>query len=99
MNAPQEKNWQHQLQSRAARLQRASNVLGSGLQGKTLSADRIADLLHTVIESGDRVCLEGNNQKQADFLAKALCALDPARVNNLHMLQSVLALPSHLDVF
>ena len=26
---------------------------------------------------GDRVCLEGNNQKQADFLAKALVKIDP----------------------
>jgi len=26
-------------------------------------------LLEAVIRSGDRVCLEGDNQKQADFLA------------------------------
>ncbi|MFL6719490.1 MAG: malonate decarboxylase subunit alpha, partial [Burkholderiaceae bacterium] len=62
-------------------------------------ADRIGDLLHQVIECGDRVCLEGNNQKQADFLGKALARLDPARINGLHMLLSVLALPEHLDVF
>jgi hypothetical protein len=36
---------------------------------------------------------KGNNQKQADFLGHALAHLDPARVN-LHMVQSVLALPS-----
>ncbi len=52
-----------------------------------------------VIEPGDRVCLEGNNQKQADFLAKALTQVDPALVHDLHMVQSVLALPEHLDVF
>ncbi len=47
----------------------------------------------------DRVCLEGNNQKQADFLARTLGAVDVAAVHDLHMVQSVLALPEHLDVF
>ena len=56
-------------------------------------------LLESVLECGDRVCLEGNNQKQADFLARALVQVDPARVHDLHMVQSVLSLPEHLDVF
>src|SRR6185436_15796529 len=59
----------------------------------------IVPLLESVIEPGDRVCLEGNNQKQADFLAKALTRVDPKLVHDLHMVQSVLALPEHLDVF
>ncbi len=98
MNAP-ERIWNHQQRNRAGRLERGRVVLGDTLRGKTLPAERIADLLHAVLECGDRVCLEGNNQKQADFLAKALADLDPARINRLHMLQSVLALPEHLDVF
>ena len=98
MNAPL-KIWDTQQRNRAARLQRGKQILGAGQQGKIVAANRIGDLLHTVIECGDRVCLEGNNQKQADFLAKALAALDPERINNLHMLQSVIALPEHLDVF
>jgi malonate decarboxylase alpha subunit len=56
-------------------------------------------LLPAVLESGDRVCLEGNNQKQADFLAKCLLKVDPSRVHNLHTVQSVLSLPEHLDIF
>src|SRR5207237_6727754 len=56
-------------------------------------------LLEEVILTGDRVCLEGDNQKQADFLARALTEVDVARVHDLHMVQSVLALPEHLDVF
>src|SRR6202012_2933564 len=40
-----------------------------------------------------------DNQKQADFLAAALAKVDPARVHDLHMVQSVLALPDHLAVF
>lgn len=93
MNAPLV--WDTQRRSRAARLERARRVT----PGKQVEAGNIGALLQAVIESGDRVCLEGNNQKQADFLARALTALDPAAVHDLHMVQSVLALPEHLDVF
>jgi malonate decarboxylase alpha subunit len=91
--------WNSRQTNRAARLARARSALGSPLSGKLLPAEQITDLLHQVLEPGDRVCLEGNNQKQADFLAKALTRLDPTRVNRLHMLLSVLALPEHLDIF
>jgi len=57
------------------------------------------DLLYAVIRSGDRVCLEGNNQKQADFLAKALVGVDPKRIHDLHMVQSSLVLPEHIELF
>jgi malonate decarboxylase alpha subunit len=93
------KAWNTLQANRAARVGRARAAVGAALDGKSVPASRIGDLLHSVIECGDRVCLEGNNQKQADFLAKALAGLDPARVNGIHMLQSVLALPEHLDVF
>ena len=85
--------------NREMRLGRAREALGSALSGKLLEAGAITELLHQVVESGDRVCLEGNNQKQADFLGKALANLDPARTLDLHMLQSVLAMPEHLDIF
>ncbi|MES2026305.1 MAG: malonate decarboxylase subunit alpha [Pseudomonadota bacterium] len=94
-----EREWNHQQKNRDARLTRAAATLGAALSGKLVAAERMTDLFHSVIESGDRVCLEGNNQKQADFLAGALCQLDPARVHDLHMLLSVLALPEHLDLF
>lgn len=66
---------------------------------KQVEHTRAKALLETVIQSGDRVCLEGNNQKQADFLSKTLSQCNPDVVNDLHIIQSVLALPSHLDVF
>ena len=91
--------WNTLQQNRNARLARAQAALGAALDGKALPAALAPELLHAVLECGDRVCLEGNNQKQADFLAQTLAALDPARINGLHMLQSVLALPEHLDVF
>jgi malonate decarboxylase alpha subunit len=98
VNAPA-KVWNTLQVNRAERLARVAQSLGAALDGKALPASRIGDLLHHVLECGDRVCLEGNNQKQADFLGKALASLDPTRINGLHMLQSVLALPEHLDVF
>jgi len=66
---------------------------------KVVSPDKVADLLYAVIHSKDRVTIEGNNQKQADFLARALAGLDPNRINNLHMVQSSVAMPEHIAVF
>ncbi|MEN5425523.1 malonate decarboxylase subunit alpha [Stenotrophomonas pennii] len=87
--------WNTLEQQRQQRLQRAAEA---GLQ-RVVPHARMTDLFEAVIEPGDRVCLEGNNQKQADFLAESLAQVDPTRVHHLHMVQSVLSLPSHLDVF
>ncbi|KAB7628603.1 malonate decarboxylase subunit alpha [Stenotrophomonas rhizophila] len=89
------RDWNTLADRRQARLQRATDA---GL-GRLVPHAEVPQLLHTVLEPGDRVCLEGNNQKQADFLAECLAQLDPAQVHGLHMVQSVLSLPSHLDVF
>jgi malonate decarboxylase alpha subunit len=89
------RDWNTLATRRQARLQRATDA---GL-GHLVPHAEVPRLLHTVLEPGDRVCLEGNNQKQADFLAECLAQLDPAQVHDLHMVQSVLSLPSHLDVF
>ena len=87
--------WNTLEQQRHQRLQRAAEA---GLQ-REVPHTRVIDLFEAVIEPGDRVCLEGNNQKQADFLAESLAQVNPERVRDLHMVQSVLSLPSHLDVF
>jgi malonate decarboxylase alpha subunit len=89
--------WTRQRSNRAARLARAATL--AGVRAKTVQADAIVALLEALIEPGDRVCLEGDNQKQADFLARALTQVSPERVHDLHMVQSVLSLPEHLDVF
>lgn len=67
--------------------------------GKRVPLDRLPTLLESVLRPGDRVCLEGDNQKQAEALARALAQVDPARVHDLHMVQSGVVLPEHLDVF
>jgi malonate decarboxylase alpha subunit len=68
-------------------------------KGKLVPRDQAVALLEAVIRPFDRVCLEGDNQKQADLLAAALAGVDPARIHDLHMVQSGVVLPEHLDVF
>ncbi|MDH2426100.1 malonate decarboxylase subunit alpha [Sphaerisporangium sp. TRM90804] len=67
--------------------------------GRVLDAGRIGDALHALLRPGDRVALEGDNQKQADFLAEALAGCDPGVVHDLHLLISSISLREHLDVF
>ena len=56
-------------------------------------------LLEAVIRVGDRVNIEGDNQKQADFLAECLNQVDKTLIHDLHMVQSAVPLPIHLDLF
>ena len=86
--------WTKLADNRKARLERGYARAG----GRIVSQERIVDLLEAVIEPGDRVAVEGNNQKQADFLSRALAGTDPAKVRDLHLVQSVLALPEHVDL-
>jgi malonate decarboxylase alpha subunit len=66
---------------------------------KVVKPGRLIDLLHAVIRPGDRVALEGDNQKQADFLSRNLAECDPKRLHDLHMLISSVSRPEHLDLF
>ena len=73
--------------NRGYRLARAALMCGPG--SKICPPDRATELLEAIIEPGDRVVIEGDNQKQADFLAAALANAGPARLHDLHMVQSV----------
>ena len=88
------KQWNTMAVSRRKRLDR-----GLLVTGRIADPSKMTALLEAVIEPGDRVCIEGNNQKQADFLARALVQANPAVLHDLHILQSVLAVPEHLDIF
>jgi malonate decarboxylase alpha subunit len=68
-------------------------------EGKRVHRQDATALLEAVIRPGDRVCLEGDNQKQADLLAVALAAADVAKLHDLHLVQSGVVLPEHLDLF
>lgn len=87
-------SWDRQMRNYRDRLQRGADLA----HGREVAQADIVKLLNLVIEPGDRVCIEGNNQKQADFLAKSMIKTDPVRVRDLHLVQSVLALPEHIDL-
>jgi malonate decarboxylase alpha subunit len=89
------RQWDTLAANRRARLARGQAMSS----GKIVDPAMITALLEAVIEPGDRVCLEGDNQKQADFLARSLTRVDVTRVHDLHMVQSVLAMPEHLELF
>ena len=87
--------WRKGRDERDARI-----AAGSALaDGKVVQARDATALLSAVLRSGDRVCLEGDNQKQADLLARALAQIDPEQIHDLHMVQSGIVLPEHLDIF
>ncbi|MEO3858676.1 malonate decarboxylase subunit alpha [Acrocarpospora sp. B8E8] len=74
-------------------------AVGAFASGRVLDAGRMREALQALLRPGDRVALEGDNQKQADFLAEALAGCDPDVVHDLHLLISSISLPEHLDVF
>ncbi|WP_226583641.1 malonate decarboxylase subunit alpha [Acuticoccus sediminis] len=87
--------WDKTRRAREKRLQAAARFA----DGKVVAPGDVQALLTAIIRSGDRVCLEGDNQKQADFLAGQLAGLDPQTVHDLHIVQSGLVLAEHLDLF
>lgn len=90
------RTWDTRKQDALARKKAAAHLVR---EGKVVDAKDAVALLETVIKPFDKVNIEGNNQKQADFLARCLCEVDPEKIHDLHMVQSVLTLPEHLDVF
>ena len=80
-------------------LERMSGAEQYVSNGKVVAAEDTINVLEAVIRPFDRVNIEGNNQIQADFLAEALIKCDTQRVHDLHMVQSAVPLPVHLDMF
>ncbi len=70
-----------------------------GVAGKVLPPDDMVTALEKLIAPGEKVVLEGNNQKQADFLARMLSATCPETLHDLHMIMPSVSLPEHLDLF
>ncbi len=87
--------WQKQRSERAARLEAGSRYA----TGKIVAANDTTALLEAVVRPEDRICLEGDNQKQADFLAACLAKADPKVLHDLHVVQSGIVLPEHIDLF
>src|ERR1700752_4200335 len=89
------KSWHAQKTTLAERLADGRRYAS----GKTIEVVDLQNFLEAVLRPADRICLEGDNQKQADILAAALADVDPAKIHDLHMVQSGVVLPEHLDTF
>ncbi|MFO6298337.1 malonate decarboxylase subunit alpha [Rahnella selenatireducens] len=79
--------------------QRRIDSVRSVAEGKVLPTDKIIPVLETLIASGDRVVMEGNNQKQADFLSRSLAKVNPQKLHDLHMIMPSVSRAEHLDLF
>jgi malonate decarboxylase alpha subunit len=79
--------------------QRRLKLVEKWLDNHILPGERIVDALEFLVQPNDRVVIEGDNQKQADFLSRALVRVDPKIVHDLHMIISSISRPEHLTLF
>ena len=89
------RKWDTRRTEKQRRLQKVRQLA----DGPVLRSAHIVPALEALIVPGDRVVLEGNNQKQADFLSRSLAAVDPAKLNNLHLIMPSVSRAEHLDLF
>ena len=87
------KKWDTRRQEKQERIGRCD------IKGKVLPTDNLPAMLEKLIAPGDKVVLEGNNQKQANFLARMLAQANPDKLHDLHMIMPSVSLPEHLDLF
>lgn len=89
------RSWTQNRDAKAAKLANISSIL----DGKFVKTENAKNLLESVINPGDKVVLEGDNQKQASFLSQTLASVDPEKIHDLHMIMSSVSRPEHLDIF
>ncbi len=89
-------HWTNKQEEYLERIRKIEKFLNNG---KVVASKDIVSVLEQLIKPKDKVWIEGDNQKQANFLAKSLSQVDSQKVHGLHMIQSAIALPEHLDIF
>jgi len=87
--------WTSAREEKARRLA----AIAPHLDGKQVRPAAIVEVLQRLLRPGDRVALEGNNQKQADFLSRSLAQADVARLHDLHLLIASISRAEHLTLF
>jgi malonate decarboxylase alpha subunit len=98
VNQPQQptaKSWATRREEKRRRIESVQ----PWMQGPILPPEKIIDALELLLKSGDRVVLEGDNQKQADFLSRSLVKVDPKKLQDLHLIISSISRPEHLTLF
>ena len=88
-------DWGREKADRETRLEAGARFA----KGKVVAPGDVTNLLEAILKPGDRLCLEGDNQKQADFLARALAKADSKVLHDIHVVQSGIVLAEHLDLF
>jgi len=91
----EKRSWKTRRDRKAKRIEQLERIA----KGKMIPTEKIVEALEAVIFPGDRVVIEGNNQKQASFLSKALSQVRSEKVNELHIIMSSVSRPEHLDLF
>ncbi len=81
------------------RREKQRRIASLGLNNKILPTGDLVAMLEKLIVPGDRVVMEGNNQKQADFLSRSLAQVDPKKLHDLHMIMPSVGRSEHLDIF
>ncbi|WP_096199596.1 malonate decarboxylase subunit alpha [Bacillus sp. FJAT-45350] len=89
------RSWTTRLDAKRKRIESVSEIV----KGMVIPTNRIVEALEKLIRPGDRVVMEGNNQKQASFLSEALSQTSPDTLHDLHMIMSSISRPEHLDLF
>ncbi|WP_125565477.1 malonate decarboxylase subunit alpha [Companilactobacillus insicii] len=89
------RSWTTHRDAKNAKLEKVASMM----DGKFVKTENAKELLEDLIAPGDKVVLEGDNQKQASFLSKVLASVDPEKVHDLHMIMSSVSRPEHLDIF
>ena len=87
--------WSRRRQEKNRRLAQVK----SWMKESVLSSEKTIDALGMLIQAGDRVVIEGDNQKQADFLSRCLLQVDPKAITDLHIIISSVSRPEHLSLF
>ncbi|KAA1003534.1 malonate decarboxylase subunit alpha [Paraburkholderia panacisoli] len=93
--SPSHSRWATRRAEKHRRLARVASIA----DGVVLPTTRIVEVLQKLIVPGDRVVVEGNNQKQADFLSRSLAKVDPELIHDLHLIIPSVSRAEHLDLF
>jgi malonate decarboxylase alpha subunit len=89
----------HSWTKRRDEKRRRMKLVRPWMKGAILPRAKMIEALETLIVCGDRVVLEGDNQKQADFLSRSLVKADVNKVRDLHLIISSISRPEHLTLF
>src|ERR1700747_1394629 len=96
------KHQQHATRSWTTRRdekKRRMQLVSSWMSGPLLPREKLVESLEALIAPADRIVLEGDNQKQADFLSRSLAKVDPEKLHDLHLIISSISRPEHLTLF